>query len=130
MTHVGLHRRRGLVVMSALAGLLILMVVSALFLQYGVQGLRQEHMQSVSAHYEQIVLSLRELSRHDPTLLTGERREISIADLLPPGAEGAAWLGAVERPDGGNCFICRVQIELGRDRLDRTIEWPVAAPTP
>lgn len=120
----GLRRRRGLVVMSALAGLLILMVVSALFLQYGIQGLRREQTQSLSTQCDEIVLSLRELSHRKRIVLTGEKREIAIAGLLPPETGGAAWLNTVARTDGGTNVRCRVQLERGRDRIDRTLEWP------
>jgi hypothetical protein len=116
-------RRRGFVVLTALAGLLVLMVVAALFLQYGLQGLRQEHMQNLSAQCDQIVLSLRDLSRREGGQTNGEMREIAIGELLPPGAQGAAWLGAEVRPGGKRTVKCRIQIELGRDRVDRAFEW-------
>ena len=118
-------RRRGFVVLTAVAGLLVLMVVAALFLQYGLQGLRQQHMQDLSARCDQIVLSLRDLSRSEGGSPIGEMREIAIGELLPPGAGGTAWLKADARPGGGKTIQCRVRIELGRDRLERTFEWPV-----
>jgi hypothetical protein len=118
------RRRGGFVVLTAVAGLLVLIVVAALFLQYGIHGLRQEHTQRLSAQCDQIALSLRDLSRRVDGWTIGEMREIAIGDLLPPGGQGTAWLGGEARPGGGRTVNCRIQIELGRDRLDRVIEWP------
>src|SRR5262245_58838576 len=124
MIHGNTTRRRGFIVLTAVAGLLVLMVVAALFLQYGLQGLRQEHMQDISAQCDQIVLSLRDLSRRDGRLPGGEMREIEISELLAPGTQGAAWLGAGVGPSGAKTIRCRIELDRGRDRIDRVFEWP------
>lgn len=116
-------KRRGFVVLTALAALLLLMVAAALFLHFGILGLRQEHMQNLSAQCDQIVLSLRDLSRREGAKPAGKMREIAIGELLPPGAQGSAWLGFEDRPAGGKTVLCRVEIELGRDRIRRSYEW-------
>ncbi len=117
------NTRRGFVVLTALAGLLVLMVVAALFLQFGIQGLRREHMQDLSAQCEQAAQSLRDLSRRPGLPLGSELREIPIGDLLPAGATGSAWLGVEANSAGEKRARCRVVIERGRDRLDRSYEW-------
>lgn len=116
--------RRGFVVFTAIAALLILMIVASLFLQYGIQSLRQERLQDLSSQCEQIALSLRDLSRQSKINLGEELRPIAIDDLLPPSAEGKAWLGSSELA-GEKTVKCRVEINRGRDRLDHYFEWPV-----
>lgn len=117
--------RRGFVVLTALAGLLVLLVVAALFLQFGIQGLRREHIQDLTAQGEQAAQSLRELSRRPGLQLGSEMREVPIADLLPAGASGTAWLGIEANPAGEKRARCRIEIERGRDRLTRSYEWPL-----
>lgn len=116
---------RGFVVLTALAGLLVLMVVAALFLQFGIQSLRREHVQDLTAQCEQVVQSLRDLSRRPGFQLGSEMKEVPIAGLLPAGASGIAWLGVEAIPAGEKRARCRVEIERGRDRLTRSHEWPL-----
>lgn len=125
MTRRNFRVRRGFVVLTVLAGLLVLMAVAALFLQYGIHGLRREHIQDLCARCDQIALSLRDLSRRPGLQLGVEMRQIPIADLLPTSAEGAAWLGAGVATDGTKRAKCRIEIERGRDRLNREYEWLV-----
>ena len=119
-------RNRGFVVFTALVALMILMIVAALFLQYGIHGLRREHMQALGAQCDQIEAGLRDLSRRNPGLASGEMREVSIASLLPPGAEGTAWLGGTTSANEPTCMKCRIVLELGADRIDRNVEWSIA----
>jgi hypothetical protein len=122
----GKTARRGFVLLLAIAGVLVLLVFTALLTGYTAQGFRGERMALREAQLEMALFSLQAWSRSNAHRLEpGVQVELPVDALLPRTVRADAVVQATRRSSGLLLVTGTVRLQAATGAASRTREWTV-----
>jgi hypothetical protein len=118
------HRRRGLILLAAGIGGLILIILATTLGRLTILGVSREQLALLDAYTEQAFESGRAWANvHPDRLLPGQPVTLPLDGVLPSHLTGTLELTVAEADERGRPVVCRVRIERPRRGVDRERTW-------